>query len=313
MPAGFHIPGIVQNYHHNQILFTLMEQYPDAFRPETSIASVYGEFPSSLWNGGRVVGGSLSEQDMRYIIDGINSRGISLRYTFTNPLIGKQHLDDVHCNRCLKLADREDRLNAAIVVSPELEKYIRKKYPNCRIVSSTCKQIRDFDKLCEELEKDYACVVLDYNFNNQFELLEKLPHKERVEILINPLCPPACPRRGKHYNFLGRLQIAFSEYVKKNGSPRGFDSRFTEEFKCPHTEDTIYDITKYSTHVSPDDIYEKYVPMGFQNFKIEGRSASYLNLIETYMYYMVRPEHRDQIRMKFFGLMQQNNMLHIED
>ncbi len=310
MPAHFHIPGIVQTYHLNLLLQMMMEQMPDAFRPETDIGSIYGEFPSSLWNGGRVTGGNLSEENIRYIINGINSKGISLRYTFTNPLISKAHLDDVHCNRCLKLADREDRLNAVILVSPELEKYIRKKYPHYRIVSSTCKQITDFELLCEELEKDYACVVLDYNFNNNFELLEKLPHKDRIELLCNPLCPPACPRRGKHYNYLGRLQIAFIDYVKKHGSPRGFDF---EDFVCPHTESCIYDITKYSTHISPDDIYEKYVPMGFQNFKIEGRSSNLLNILETYMYYMVKPERRDEVRLQFLYLLESNKMLRIED
>ncbi|MBR6419266.1 MAG: hypothetical protein IKS42_02925 [Oscillospiraceae bacterium] len=311
MPAHFHIPGIVQTFHVNQLLIMMMEKHPEAFRPETDIGSIYGEFPSSMWNGGRVVGGGIGEEDMRYIIGEINGKGISLRYTFTNPLIGKAHLDDAHCNRCLKLADRADRLNAVILVSPELEKYIRRKYPNYRIVSSTCKQIRDFDKLCEELEKDYACVVLDYNFNNQFELLEKLPHKERIEILCNPLCPPACPRRGKHYNYLGRLQIAFSEHLKKNGTSRGF--RFSEDFECPHTEKSIYDITQHATHVSPEDIYEKYIPMGFQNFKIEGRSTNLLNVIETYMYYLVKPEHRDEIRLNFLRLMEANKLLRLED
>ena len=81
MPVHFHIPGIVQTYHLNQLLLMLRAQYPDAFRPDTDIASIYGEFPSSQWNGGRVAGGRLSEEDMKYIIEGINSRGVSLRYT----------------------------------------------------------------------------------------------------------------------------------------------------------------------------------------------------------------------------------------
>ena len=312
MPVHFHIPGIVQTYHLNQLLLMLMAQYPDAFRPDTDIASIYGEFPSSQWNGGRVAGGRLSEEDMKYIIEGINSRGVSLRYTFTNPLIGKQHLDDAHCNRCLKLADRPDRLNAVIVVSPELEKYIRKKYPNYRIVSSTCKQISDFDLLCEELEKDYACVVLDYNLNNNFELLEKLPHKEKVEILVNALCPPGCKRRTEHYRYLGRTQLNFSEYLRKNnGSPRGFQQ--AESFDCPHTQKLLYDITGYSSHVTPDDIYDKYVPMGFQNFKIEGRSNLMLNVLETYIYYLVKPEHRDKMRLLFLLSMQKNGMIRVED
>ena len=311
MPAHFHIPGIVGNFHLNKLLWMLMEEYPDAFYEGADIGSIYGEFPSSLWNGGRINGGMIGEKDIKFIIDEINGKGISLRYTFTNPLIGKQHLDDPFCNRCLKLADRWDRLNAVILVSPELEKYVRKKYPNYCIVSSTCKQLTDFDALCEELEKDYVSVVLDYNLNNNFELLEKLPHKEKVEILVNAVCPPGCQRRKAHYQYLGRTQFAFSEHLRKTGSPRGFQA--SESFDCPHMQRTLYDITGYSSHVTPQDIYEKYIPMGFSNFKIEGRSSMLLNLMETYLYYMVKPERRDEIRMIYLFSMQHSGILQVEE
>ena len=55
---------------------------------------------------------------------------------------------------------------------------------------------------------------------------------------------------------------------------------------------------KLPLHISPEDIYEKYVPMGFSNFKIEGRSIPDVNVLENYVYYMVRPEYKDEVRLE---------------
>ena len=213
--------------------------------------------------------------------------------------------------RCYISAILLDGMNAVIVVSDVLEKYIRKNYPNYRIVSSTCKQIRDFDQLCEELEKDYTLVVLDYNWNNNWEMLEKLPHKDRVEILVNAVCEPNCPRRGDHYKFLGRTQIGYVEHLQKEGPYKPY--KLQEQFDCPHMGRMIYDITHHCTHVTPQDIYEKYVPMGFTNFKIEGRSSLAINVVETYLYYMVKPEHRDRMRMYFLLSMNQSGIIEFKD
>ena len=54
--------------------------------------------------------------------------------------------------------------------------------------------------------------------------------------------------------------------------------------------------------LNEEDIYNKYVPMGYENFKIEGRSVPDINVLETYMYYMVKPEYRDRARL-FLTLM----------
>ncbi len=296
MSINFHIPGFTHQFNMNLILVELMKMYPDAFYDDVRIDSMYGEFPPSIWNGGRTMGEIFPVAQMKTVINELNGRGISLRYTFTNPLIEESHLSNPHCNNCLKLADREDGLNAVILVSPLLEEHIRKNYPHYRIVSSTCKQITDFDALCAELEKDYTLVVLDYNWNNNWEMLEKIPHKERCEILVNAVCQPNCPRRGEHYEYLAKSQIEFVEHLANNGPNAPFHSKL-EEFKCPHMGNMLYDTTDFCTHITPQDIYEKYVPMGFSNFKIEGRSAHPANVLETYIYYLVKPEHRDRIRM----------------
>ena len=69
-------------------------------------------------------------------------------------------------------------------------------------------------------------------------------------------------------------------------------------FNCPNTRYNFYQITHYSTFVSNNDVYGRYLDMGFNNFKIEGRVLSKPNVIESYVYYLVKPEYRDRVRLE---------------
>jgi collagenase-like PrtC family protease len=292
MSIKFHLPDFCSHFELNLLLYEVMHMEPKFFYPDIEIGSVYGTFPTSLWNGGRTCGGGFYDKHyMKEVIRQFNTRGIACRYTFSNPHIKEEHLNDEFCNMCLQLAN--NGMNEVIVVSPVLEAYIRNKYPKYKIISSTCKQIEDIKGLTEELEKDYSLVVLDYNWNNCFERLSQVPHKERCEILINPCCIPNCPRRKEHYDSIGKHQIAMAEHFRKTPKVpfryKGFD--------CDQITPYFYATTKYKTHVTPKDIYEKYVPMGYRNFKIEGRSYPDASVMESYVYYMVKPEYRDEARL----------------
>ncbi len=291
MNIRYHIPDFMRHCRLNLTLVEYMKRSPEAFRDDVSIASVYGAFPNMLWNGGRFIQGPVDPRIVNEIIKQFNSRGIPLRFTMTNPEIKMEHLSDPLCNNILKMAD--NGLNEVIVFSPMLEDYIRDKFPDMPITSSTCKQIRGYDDLCAELEKDYSLVVLDYNFNNNFELLEKLPHKQKAELLINACCVPACKRRGEHYKSIGRSQIACTAYYQKKQT----EPYYPEAFECECMRKTLYQTIDSPLHISPDAIYNKYAPMGYENFKIEGRSVPDVNVLENYIYYIVKPEHKDEARL----------------
>ena len=49
-----------------------------------------------------------------------------------------------------------------------------------------------------------------------------------------------------------------------------------------------------------DDIQNIYMPMGFSNFKIEGRSLGSALILEFLLYYMTRPEYQLQVREKIY-------------
>ena len=49
-------------------------------------------------------------------------------------------------------------------------------------------------------------------------------------------------------------------------------------------------------HSGLKDIQDIYLPMGFTNFKIEGRSLGSALLLEFILYYMTRPEYQIHVR-----------------
>jgi collagenase-like PrtC family protease len=309
MRVRFHLPDFSGKFRLNLMFAEMLRNCPEYFREGVEIASVYGVFPPSIWNGGRTQGGICDRAFVRSVIKAFNERGIPLRFTFTNPVLEKKHLNDEFCNMVMNLAN--NGLNEAIVVSPLLEDYIRKNYPKYKLTSSTCKRITDPQALAEELGRDYHIVVVDYDLNNKFDILKDVPRKADCELLVNACCEPGCKRRAAHYRSIGEQQIAYNAHIKKYPNVQ-FDAQKhdPEGFRnCPYSKRGIFEIRNLSTHISPDAIWEKYVPMGFEQFKIEGRTANTLNILETYMYYMVKPECRDEARFRLLRSLEDSGAL----
>lgn len=311
----FHLPDFTVHARMNLILLNMIKNAPQYFYDNLEVASFYGAFPPSMWNGGRTVYYRPCDKDyIKNIVKSFNSHGVPLRFTFTNPAIKEEHLKDEFCNMVMKIAN--NGLNEVIVFSPLLEDYIRSEYPKYKVTSSTCKRILDISELENELNKDYHIVVLDYDLNNKFDILEKLPHREKCEILVNSCCIPNCPFRSEEYEIVGRQQITYCEHLKKYpGKPfdiRNYQGKNITDIKCPSKGNSIFDSKKCSHHVSPELILNKYLPIGINQFKIEGRTATKLFLIECYMYYLVKPECRDEARFLFLHNLEKNGIVKID-
>lgn len=318
MKVKFHLPDFAGHFMFNLVFVEMLKNCPEYFREGVEIASVYGVFPPSLWNGGRMQKGVFNKKDIRIVTAAFNERGIPLRFTFTNPMLEKKHLNDNFCNMVMNIAN--NGLNEVIVMSPLLEDYIRKNYPKYKLTSSTCKRITDPDALYNEIKKDYHIVVVDYDLNNKFDILEKIPDKEKCEILVNACCEPACQRRSAHYKSIGLQQIAYAEHIRKNPDIPFNSQQLVLEYPeirqtagCRCMERTIFDIKNLSTHITPDDIWEKYVPMGFSQFKIEGRTLDMFNLMEHYLYYMIKPERKEEARFMLIKQLRANEVISVNE
>lgn len=260
-----------------------MNQYPESFRDGYRIGSVYGTFPGAIWNGGRTVFGITSKGDMQKIISAYNSKGVPVRFTWTNSLLEEKHLSDTYCNLIMKMAD--NGMNQVLVNREVLETYIRSEYPGFKLISSTTKRMLDLETLQEEIAKDYFLVVLDYDLNHNEEVLSALqPHADKIEILVNEICYPGCKMRLEHYRNQSKAQLEY-------------DSNPT--FKCPNnsTPRSFKECAKRPAFLSNEEI-ESYVDRGYVNFKIVGRGLPIEFVKDSYLYFLVKEDKVDFIRKK---------------
>lgn len=279
----WHLPGLCYFRALNQVLMNLMKDYPEHFREGYRIGSVYGTVPGAVWNGGRAVFGFVGKGDIQRVLDLYNSRGIPARFTWTNSLLEEKHLQDTYCNLIMRLGD--NGLNQVLVNRDVLEDYIRREYPGYRLISSTTKRVADEEGLRRELEKDYFLVVLDYDLNKNWELLEKLgPAAGKVEILVNEICAPGCALRREHYRQQSHAQLEY-------------DPRMT--FQCPHRsgERTFAQCRERPSFISNQEI-GRYIRAGYRNFKIVGRGLPGDFVKESYLYFLAKEESVPFLREK---------------
>lgn len=279
----WHLPGFCVNFYLNQIVINLMKQYPDKFREGYRVGSVYGTFPGAIWNGGRFVHGISAKSDMEQIIGTYNRFGVPVRFTWTNSLLEEKHVYDTYCNLIMDIANNGK--NQVLVNSKPLEDYLKDNYPNFKYVSSTTKRITTLEGMQKELANGYFMVVLDYDLNHNEEVLKALePEAERVEILVDEICYPGCPKRTAHYKDESLRQLTFD---------RG------AAFKCPNrkTEPDFKESMKRPAFISNEEI-GSYIERGYVNFKLVGRGLPMKMVLDSYMYYLVKDESREFIREK---------------
>jgi len=277
----WHLPGLTGCFYLNQVIIRMMKENPGWFREGYRIGSVYGTFPGAIWNGGRAVFGMTVKGDMEKIISTYNRAGVPVRFTWTNSLLEEKHLQDTYCNLIMSVAD--NGMNQVLVNTDILEAYLREHYPRFRYISSTTKRILDMEQLTKELEKDYMLVVLDYDLNHDSKVLESLETQaDRIEILVDEICFPGCPKRKQHYREESLRQLSFD---------RG------KLFPCPNrtTKPAFAECMKRPAFIAADEV-SAYAKKGFCNFKLVGRGLPMNLVIDSYMYYLVREEYQERAR-----------------
>ena len=279
----WHLPGLSYFRLLNNILINMMNQYADCFRDGYKIGSVYGTFPGAIWNGGRTAFGLTSKGDMKKVISSYNSKGVPVRFTWTNSLLEEKHVTDTYCNLIMEMAN--NGMNQVLVNREVLENYIRREYPNYKLISSTTKRILDKKALEEEMKKDYFLVVLDYDLNHDEEVLSALqPHADKIEILVNEICYPGCKMRQEHYRNQSEAQLTFDPLLP---------------FQCPNkaTPRVFAECKKRPAFLSNEEI-ESYIERGYVNFKIVGRGLPIEFVKDSYLYFLVKEDQVDFIKKK---------------
>lgn len=283
----YHLPGLFEFYDFYEKFLPLYRNQRHYFYDWCEIGSIYGSPADCIWSGGRI---SYVNNDPDKVFSLVKKYNISARLTFSNSMICQEHFSDLRCNELCRLLS-EINGNGVIVHSDVLLEYLKEKYPNLYFVSSTTKVLVDFNELIDEVNRDdFAYVVIDFRLNKAFAQLETLnqTQKDKVEFLCNECCWIGCKDRKKCYETVSRQNLGIDcvDHVCK--APHSNDGyRFSKAMENP-------------SFISKDDILQTYVPMGFSNFKIEGRDLGNALLLEFILYYMVKPEYQIHVREEMY-------------
>ena len=307
MKAYYHLPGLFEFYDFYKEFLSLWQNHREFFYDWCEIGSIYGAPADALWGGGRVGFGDANATKVAQLLREYN---ISARLTFSNSKLRSEHLEDYVCNKLCEIFEENGQTtetcnvrkvqnsretvgvqNGVILHSDLLLDYLKEKYPSLYFVSSTTKVLTDFKDLEAEVKRDdFKFVVPDFRLNKSFDKLGKLEqkYKDKLEFLCNECCYFGCTDRKACYENVSLKALGETEedhICKAPNSKTGY--RFSDAMKNPG-------------FISLDDIQNVYMPMGFYQFKIEGRSLGSAIVLEFLLYYMVKPEYQLRVREEMY-------------
>mgnify|MGYP006877259640 CR=1 FL=1 len=283
--AYYHLPGLFEFYELYRVFLPLFREHREYFYDWCDIGSIYGAPADCIWGGGRV---GFGEAEPEEVLELMQEYGISARLTFSNSLLKKEHLEDKRCNAlCAMFENKDDVANGIIVHSDLLLDYLKANYTGFYYVSSTTKVLTDFEDFLRETDReDFRYVVPDFRLNKAFEQLNAMSQwqKDKVEFLCNECCWFGCNDRKNCYEAVSRKNLGEKYPEHRCVAPDSGDGyRFSEAMSN-------------SGFIGVDDIKNTYIPMGFTNYKIEGRGLGSALVLEFLLYYMTKPEYQIHVR-----------------
>ena len=286
--AYYHLPGLFEFYELYRVFLPLFRTHRDYFYDWCDIGSIYGAPADCIWGGGRA---GFGEADPYRVLALLREYGISARLTFSNSLLREEHLSDRKCNAlCTLFAEPGGVQNGVIVHSELLLDYLKQHYPSLYFVSSTTKVLTDFSALEAELNRaDFRYVVPDFRLNKRFDALNALsqPQKDKVEFLCNECCPFGCTDRKRCYEAVSRKNLGEDCEHRCTAPDADGGYRFSRAMRSPG-------------FIGAADIRDTYLPMGFSQFKIEGRSLGSALILEFLLHYMTKPAYHINVREEIY-------------
>ena len=287
--AYYHLPGLFEFYDFYRAFLPLYREHREYFYDWCEIGSIYGAPADCIWGGGRT---SFGEYIPKEVLALMQEYGISARLTFSNSLLREEHLSDKKCNElCAMFEEGKGVLNGVIVASDLLLDYLKGNYPGLYFVSSTTKVLTDFGQFLTEVDrKDFRYAVPDFRLNKAFDQWSSLSdaQKDKVEFLCNECCFAGCKDRKLCYETVSRKNLGENCPEHVCTALEGKDGyRFSRAMENP-------------CFIGTEDIQNSYLPMGFSQFKMEGRGLGSALILEFLLYYMTKPEYQLRVREEMY-------------
>lgn len=290
------VPGLTEFSDINLVFLRLQKDSPDVFLDNVRIESVYGGVPGAKFCGGRNSFGACADLGaVQDLLATYAAYGVACNLTYTNQLVDQRALEtstySIKLLEILAARDTADSVdapvaNGVIVHSDALDRYIRDAFPQLRRISSTTKELVAEEAIVAELTC-FDRVVLNYNLTKDRAVISRLPNRDRLEVMVNEYCTLGCPNRQNHYRHISLDQM------------RGKRTTFTcacAEKRPPQALGFLNGLINGDVFLRNEEIRSYHDDLGITWFKIVGRELARYDVIDSYLYYLIKPEYWYEVR-----------------
>lgn len=287
MKILFSLPNFFNYFEINNKFAILLRSNTDFLKnPNIKFTSFHGNFSYNYWNGDINLNYGKGSFYKDFIKCGDCSY-LPLRFNMSNVLLQKEDFYNVMNN--LILTYNNNGSNEIELCNLELMDYIKEKHPlythfifsrNGDLINPMTPEI--INKLI--LTEAFDLISLPERYNYDFEELQKISNKGKIELTVNPICNPFCPyfslclgeENNNQYNFSSKS--AFSHCAKRK----------------PYLQ---------ASAISLAEIEEKYLPLGINHFKISPMTQKEtLDNVDNYLMFLIKYFIKEERQMEFYEL-----------
>ncbi|MDO4290006.1 MAG: hypothetical protein Q4C41_02095 [Eggerthellaceae bacterium] len=288
--VSYTLPGMTEFSELNLLFLSFYRDARDIFFDDVEIESVYGGFPGSPLCGGRNnIGDPVWLSDVEKCLARYRDLGTACNVTFTNQFATADVIEcDTYGQGILDMLDtvspEPNLANGVILFSDAMNDFVRSAHPRLRRISSTTKQLESIEATNREINA-FDRVVLNYNFTHDEQAISAIDHREKLEVMVNEYCTLGCPFRLDHYRATSECQL--------KGVPCDFRCRHKP---APQVWGFLNGLIEGDVFLKNDQVRHYANDLGVGSFKIVGRGLSRYDVIDSYLYYLIKPEHWYEVR-----------------
>lgn len=257
----------------NSFLETIDELNKKYQRNNTRIIELFGSFSESVISSARAsyLLPKFSQDLLSKYIKKAHSFNIEFNYLLNPSCLGNIEYTSSYRKELLNFVGLLITLGVdkITVTIPFLFEFLKKYYPDLKIVASVICAIDSPEKVLFYQDLGANRIILDYSLNRNFYILEKIREKVNIdlELILNDTCILKCPVRNYHYNFISHLKE---------------DSNISDPYleRCSLRKLQDLSLLIKSPWIRPEDVRE-YYNIGINHFKIIGRECEKEDLIRT--------------------------------
>ncbi len=249
-------------------ILDLKKEMPQAFYERMNKLSFYFMFPYSIWSKSRTERNYIPFENIESDTNRYEDNGCAMYFEFENVDVKPENFQDRYSNLVLNTA--KDKDSYAVVFNSDLARYIKENYSQIRLVQSEIKRN-------PYIEAPFEYGIIDYiSYKNN---KDKFQNKASYILEVNSFC---------------KNLYRCSNLLSNNKLNYGIE----RPINCGDRLKTFEEMKKNELFVSIEEI-NKINDEGVENFLVKANCDERFEVLEAFLYYLIKPEYKDEIRLRF--------------